>query len=209
MTYKISLNNLDDLIKHQEDIKNEEYKIGKFEGKIIAKIRNTIRDKISQYINIKFLRFQRPFNKENFRDEIYIKGDYYKENNWDNSKLQLKKNKDLSIAFITIELKNGRDFTKNSKIEFKFISQNRTNHGENKEKFQYEIGKNRFILLDKIKETIIDRYKNDVGSMFKSFKVKVDDKELLQDSFSYNFSTETLIIDCVDRDYENNYWNDI
>ena len=209
MANKIALNNLNDLIKHQEDIKKEENKIGKFEGKIIEKIKNTIKDKISQEIKIKFLKFQRSFNKENFRDEIYIKGDYYKENNWDNSKLQLEKNKDLSIAFITIELKNGRDFTKNSKIQFKFISKNRTNHDKNKEKFQYEIGENRFILLDKIKETIIYRYKNDVGSIFKNFKVKIDDKEFLQDSFSYNFSTETLIIDCVDRDYENNYLNDI
>ena len=164
-----------------------------------------MKETISQYIEIKFIQFQRPFNKDKYRDNIFIKGDYYAENNWDISKHQLYKDKEKLIAFITIDIRDGRDFKKNPKIEFKFISENRSNHGDIFYKFQWEKGFNRFILLDKIKETIIDRYKNDAMNTFKDFKVKYEDNKSFEDTFSYDFSTKTLIIKCVDREYETNY----
>ncbi len=201
---KITLDNLEDLKNNQELIKN--YPIGKFKGKIIEKIRKTIRDKISQYIEIKNLQFQRPL--QNTRDNIFIKGDFYKENNWDSGKIKLEKFNE-NIAFIVIDITKGeRNFETNPKIQFKFISQNRSIQKQDiLNKFRWEIGDNRYILLDKIKEKIINLYKgNDDNSqnIFKNFQVQLKDQIYFEDCFSYNFSTKTLIIDCKDRDYNPN-----
>ena len=203
MSKVITLDNLEDLKNNQEFIKN--YPIAKFKGKIIEKIRKTIRDKISQYIEIKNLQFQRPL--KNKRDNIFIKGDFYKED-WDSGKIKLEKLNE-NIAFIVIDITKGeRNFETNPKIEFKFISQNRTIQKQDiLNKFSWEIGNNRYILLDKIKEKIINLYKgNDDNSLniFKNFQVQLKDQIYFEDCFSYNFSTKTLIIDCKDRDYNPN-----
>lgn len=82
---RIELNNLEDLLKNKDEIKNEKNKISKFEGKIIDEISKAFKNKIIQMIEINFLELKVSYDKQYFRDNLYIKGDYYKENNWDKS----------------------------------------------------------------------------------------------------------------------------
>ena len=209
MSNKITLDTLEDLKNNQEKIKDENIAIGKFQGKIIENIRKTMRDKISEFIEIKYLLIKRPL--KNNRDYIFIKGDFDKEKGWNSNKIQLIKVEN-KYAYTIINITN-RDFEKNAKIEFKFICKNRTNQDKNKiDKFQWENGGNRYIMLDKIKETLINSYKenfNNDKNVFKNFQVKVNNKQFFEDSFSYDLSHKTLIIECKDRDYQNEYLDEI
>ena len=78
---RIELNNLEDLLKNKDEIKNENNKISKFKGKIIDEISKAFKNKIIQMIEINFLELIVSYDKYYFRDNLYIKGDYYKENN--------------------------------------------------------------------------------------------------------------------------------
>ena len=110
-------------------------------------------------IEFNVLELKVSYDKDYFRDNLYIKGDYYKENNWDKSEKQLIKKKDNEIRNITINIKDSeRDFNDNPLIQFKFIRENRTKHDETINKYQYEIGKNRVLNLKTIKDEIIKKY---------------------------------------------------
>jgi hypothetical protein len=202
---KITLNNLEDLKQYQEYIKDDTFDISKFQGKIIDIIKKSIRDKLSQYIEIKHLKFERKM--DNIRDNIFIRGNYNKDMNWETSTIQLDKDQKNMIASTTIDI-NDMNFENNRKIEFKFISQNRKIHDyDKKDKYRWETGDNRYILLNNIKKEIIKLYKeNDNSSKcIENFKVKVNNNVEFEDEFSYEFQTKTLIIKCKDRDYQNNY----
>jgi len=205
---KITLNSLEDLKQNQEYIKDDKIDISKFQGKIIDIIKNSIRDKISQYLEIKHLKFEREMKMEKQRDNIFIRGNYNKDMKWETSTIQLDKDQEKMIAYTIIDI-NDMNFENNPKIEFKFISQNRTNHDNDKiNKYTWETGDNRYILLNNIKKEIIKLYKesdNSSKKWFENFKVKVKKNVEFEDSFSYEFQTKTLIIKCKDRDYQNNY----
>ena len=159
---RIELNNLEDLLKNKDEIKNEKNNISKFKGKIIDEISKAFKNKIIQMIEINFLELIVSCDKDYFRDNLYIKGDYYKENNWDKSEKQLIKEKDDEIRNVTINIKDSeRDFNDNPIIQFKFIRENRTKHDETRNKFQYEIGNNRELNLKTIKDEMIKKYNSD------------------------------------------------
>ena len=202
---KITLNSLEDLKQNQEYIKDDKIDISKFQGKIIDIIKKSIRDKLSQYIEIKHLKFERKM--DNIRDNIFIRGNYNKDMKWETSTIQLDKDQEKMIAYTIIDI-NDMNFENNRKIEFKFISQNRTTQDNDKiGKYRWETGGNRYILLNNIKKEIIKLYKeNDNSSKcIENFKVKVNNNDEFEDGFSYEFQTKTLIIKCKDRDYQNNY----
>lgn len=206
---KITLNNLEDLKQYQEYIKDDTFDISKFQGKIIDIIKKSIRDKLSQYIEIKHLKFERKM--DNIRDNIFIRGNYNKDMNWETSTIQLDKNQKNMIASTTIDI-NDMNFENNRKIEFKFISQNRTTQDNDKiGKYRWETGGNRYILLNNIKKEIIKLYQenDNFSKCFEKFDVQVKDKVFFEDSFSYEFQTKTLIIKCLDRAYEDNYLENI
>ena len=184
---RIELNNLEDLLKNKDEIKNEKNKISKFEGKIIDEISKAFKNKIIQMIEINFLELKVSYDKNYFRDNLYIKGDYYKENNWDKSEKQLIKEKDNEIRKIKINIKDSeRDFDKNPIIQFKFIRENRTKQDEPKNKYQYETGKNRELNLKTINQFRIESSNGDFENFF------------------YDFFNNTLVIKCKLRDFENN-----
>ena len=207
---KITLNSLEDLKQNQEYIKDDKIDISKFQGKIIDIIKKSIKDKISQYIEIKYLKFEREM--DNIRDNIFIRGNYNKDMKWETSTIQLDKDLEKMIAYTIIDI-NDMNFENNPKIEFKFISQNRANHDNDKiNKYTWETGDNRYILLNNIKKEIIKLYKesdNSSKKWFENFKVKVKKNVEFEDSFSYEFQTKTLIIKCLDRAYEDNYLENI
>ena len=149
-------------------------------------------------IEINFLELKVSYDKDYFRDNLYIKGDYYKENNWDKSEKQLIKEND-EIRKVTINIKNSeRDFNDNPLIQFKFIRENRTKHDETKNKFQYETGKNRELNLKTIKDEMIKKYNSD-----NKFLIKSPNGDF--ENFFYDFFNNTLVINCKLRDFENNY----
>ena len=80
---RIELNNLEDLLKNKDEIKNENNHISKFKGKIIDEISRSFKNKIIQMIEFNVLEFK--FSYDCQRDNFYIQGDYYKENIWDKS----------------------------------------------------------------------------------------------------------------------------
>ena len=192
---KIELNNLEDLLKNKDEIKNENNKIGKFKGKIIDEISKAFKNKIIQMIEINFLELIVSYDKYFFRDNLYIKGDYYKENNQDKSEKQLIKEND-EIRKITINIKDSeRDYDKNPLIQFKFIRENRTKHDETINKFQYETGKNRELNLKTIKDEMIKKYNSD-----NKFLIKSPNGDF--ENFFYDFFNRTLVINCKLRDFE-------
>ena len=81
---RIELNNLEDLLKNKDEIKNENNHISKFKGKIIDEISKAFKNKIIQMIEFNVLELKVSYDKYYHRDNLYIKGDYYKENNLDN-----------------------------------------------------------------------------------------------------------------------------
>ena len=101
---RIELNNLEDLLKNKDEIKNEKNKISKFKGKIIDEISKAFKNKIIQMIEINFLELIVSYDKDYFRDNLYIKGDYYKENNWDKSEKQLIKEILMIILLFNLNL---------------------------------------------------------------------------------------------------------
>ena len=192
---RIELNNLEDLLKNKDEIKNEKNKISKFKGKIIDEISKAFKNKIIQMIEINFLELKVSYDKDYFRDNLYIKGDYYKENNWDKSEKQLIKEND-EIRKITINIKDfERDFNDNPLIQFKFIRENRTKHDETRNKFQYETGKNRELNLKTIKDEMIKKYNSD-----NQFRIKCSNGDF--ENFFYDFFNNTLVINCKLRDFE-------
>ena len=101
---------------------------------------------------------------------------------------------------VTINIKDSkRDFNDNPIIQFKFIRENRTKHDETKKnKYQYEIGKNRELNLKSIKDEMIKKYNSD-----NKFLIKSPNGDF--ENFSYDFFNNTLVINCKLRDFENNY----
>ena len=195
---KIELNNLEDLLKNKDEIKNEKNNISKFKGKIIDEISKAFKNKIIQMIEINFLELKVSYDKYQHRDNLYIKGDYYKENNWDKSEKQLIKEND-EIRKIKINIKDSeRDFNDNPLIQFKFICENRTKRNETINKFQYETGKNRVLNLKTIKDEMIQKYNSD-----NKFLIKSPNGDF--ENFFYDFFNNTLVINCKLRDFENNY----
>ena len=195
---RIELNNLEDLLKNKDEIKNENNKIRKFKGKIIDEISKAFKNKIIQMIEINFLELIVSCDKDYRRDNLYIKGDYYKENNWDKSEKQLIKEND-EIRKIKINIKDSeRDFNDNPLIQFKFIRENRTKRNETINKFQYETGKNRELNLKTIKDEMIKKYNSD-----NKFLIESPNGDF--ENFSYDFFNNTLVINCKLRDFENNY----
>ena len=195
---RIELNNLEDLLKNKDEIKNENNKISKFKGKIIDEISKAFKNKIIQMIEINFLELIVSYDKDYFRDNLYIKGDYYKENNWDKSEKQLIKEND-EIRKIKINIKDSeRDFNDNPLIQFKFIRENRTKLDETRNKFQYETGKNRELNLKTIKDEMIQKY-----SSGNKFLIESSNGDF--EYFFYDFFNSTLVIICKLRDFENNY----
>ena len=192
---KIELNNLEDLLKNKDEIKNEKNKISKFKGKIIDEISKAFKNKIIQMIEINFLELIVSYDKNYRRDNLYIKGDYYKENNWDKSEKQLIKEND-EIRKIKINIKDSeRDFNDNPLIQFKFIRENRTKHDETINKFQYETGKNRVLNLKTIKDEMIQKYYSD-----NQFRIKCSNGDF--ENFFYDFFNNTLVINCKLRDFD-------
>ena len=146
-------------------------------------------------IEINFLELIVSYDKDYFRDNLYIKGDYYKENNWDKSEKQLIK-ENYEIRKIIINIKDSeRDFNDNPIIQFKFIRENRTKHDETKNKFQYETGKNRELNLKTIKDEMIQKYCD--GNQFRIESPNGD-----FEYFFYDFYNRTLVINCKLRDFE-------
>ena len=201
---RIELNNLEDLLKNKDEIKNEKNKISKFKGKIIDEISKAFKNKIIQMIEINFLELIVSYDKDYFRDNLYIKGDYYKENNWDKSEKQLIKKEKDEIRKIKINIKDSeRDYDKNPLIQFKFIRENRTKHDETKKnKYQYEKGKNRELNLKTIKYEMIKKYNSD-----NKFLIESPNGDF--ENFFYDFFNSTLVINCKLRDFENNYMEKI
>ena len=192
---KIELNNLEDLLKNKDEIKNEKNKISKFKGKIIDEISKAFKNKIIQMIEINFLELKVSYDKHYFRDNLYIKGDYYKENIWDKSEKQLIKEND-EIRKIKINIKDSeRDFNDNPLIQFKFIRENRTKYDETRNKFQYEIGNNRELNLKTIKDEMIQKY-----SSGNQFLIESPNGDF--ENFFYDFFNNTLVIKCKLRDFE-------
>ena len=192
---KIELNNLEDLLKNKDEIKNEKNKISKFKGKIIDEISKAFKNKIIQMIEINFLELIVSYDKDYFRDNLYIKGDYYKENNWDKSEKQLIKEND-EIRKIKINIKDSeRDFDKNPIIQFKFIRENRTKRNETINKFQYETGINRELNLKTIKDEMIKKYNSD-----NKFLIESPNGDF--ENFFYDFFNSTLVIKCKLRDFD-------
>ena len=193
---RIELNNLEDLLKNKDEIKNEKNKISKFKGKIIDEISKAFKNKIIQMIEINFLELTVSYDKDYRRDNLYMKGDYYKENNWDKSEKQLIKEKDNEIRNVTINIKDSeRDFDKNPIIQFKFIRENRSKHDETKNKFQYEISNNRVLNLKTIKDEMIQKYSS--GNQF-----RIESTNGNFENFFYDFFNNTLVINCKLRDFE-------
>ena len=147
-------------------------------------------------IEINFLELKVSYDKYFFRDNLYIKGDYYKENNWDKSEKQLIKDND-EIRKVTINIKDSeRDFNDNPLIQFKFIRENRTKHDETKKnKYQYEIGKNRELNLKSIKDEKIKKYNSD-----NKFLIESPNGDF--ENFFYDFFNNTLVINCKLRDFD-------
>ena len=146
-------------------------------------------------IEINFLELIVSCDKDYRRDNLYIKGDYYKENNWDKSEKQLIKEND-EIRKITINIKDSeRDFNDNPLIQFKFIRENRTKLDETRNKFQYETGKNRVLNLKSIKDERIKKYNSD-----NQFRIKCSNGDF--ENFFYDFFNNTLVINCKLRDFE-------
>ncbi len=146
-------------------------------------------------IEINFLELKVSYDKQYFRDNLYIKGDYYKENNWDKSEKQLIKEND-EIRKVTINIKNSeRDFNDNPLIQFKFIRENRTKHDETINKYQYEIGKNRVLNLKTIKDEIIKKYNSD-----NKFLIESPNGDF--ENLFYDFFNRTLVVKCKLRDFD-------
>ena len=193
---RIELNNLEDLLKYKDEIKNENNKISKFKGKIIDEISKAFKNKIIQMIEINFLELIVSYDKYYHRDNLYIKGDYYKENIWDKSEKQLIKKENDEMRKIKINIKDSeRDFDKNPLIQFKFIRENRTKHDETINKFQYETGKNRVLNLKTIKDEMIQKYNSD-----NQFRIKCSNGDF--ENFFYDFFNNTLVINCKLRDFD-------
>ena len=146
-------------------------------------------------IEINFLELIVSYDKDYFRDNLYIKGDYYKENIWDKSEKQLIKEND-EIWNIKINIKDSkRDFNDNLIIQFKFIRENRTKQDEPKNKYQYETGKNRELNLKTIKDEMIQKY-----SSGNKFLIESSNGDF--EYFFYDFYNRTLIIECKLRNFE-------
>ena len=193
---RIELNNLEDLLKNKDEIKNEKNKIDKIKEKIIDEISKAFKNKIIQMIEINFLELIVSYDKDYRRDNLYIKGDYYKENNWDKSEKQLIKKENDEIRKIKINIKDSeRDFNDNPLIQFKFIRENRTKHDETRNKFQYETGKNRELNLKTIKDEMIKKYFND-----NKFLIESPNGDF--QNFFYDFFNNTLVINCKLRDFD-------
>ena len=196
---RIELNNLEDLLKNKDEIKNENNKISKFTGKIIDEISKAFKNKITQMIEFNVLELKVSYDKDYFRDNLYIKGDYYKENIWDKSEKQLIKKENDEIRKIKINIKDSeRDFNDNPLIQFKFIRENRTKRNEMLNKYQYETGKNRVLNLKTIKDEMIQKYNSD-----NKFRIESPNGDF--ENFFYDFFNNTLVINCKLRDFENNY----
>ena len=186
-----SLNTSEDLRNNKNEIENVENGIDLFNGVIIDRMKEMFRNRIKELIEINSIKFIQILMENQGDDEIFLKGDFFNDY-WEHSKIQmLKKN---FRAYATINFPKERIVTK-PKVEFKMIIKRRFDN-----RYHWERGFNRYIHLDIIKNYIIDLFEK--GQSLKHFKVQFENNKYYEDTFSYDFKTKTLAIECKYRGYE-------
>lgn len=186
-----TLDNSEDLRKYKNEIENVNNGIDLFNGRIIERMKDMFYHKIRGGIEINSIKFVQQLMEPQEDDEIFIKGDFYNEK-WERGTYKLQKRN--FKAYVIIDIPKERIVTK-PKVEFKMIIKRRFDN-----RYHWERGFNRYIHLDIIKNYIIDLFEK--GQSLKHFKVQFENNKYYEDTFSYDFKTKTLAIECKYRGYE-------